>query len=455
VELGGRWTNDSVREFAKGADPVDAIVRAARDVVVRAIDQGWSGPPFDPFMLADILRLDIVARDDVPDARTVTVGNSKVRVEFNPNRPRGRVRYSVAHEIAHTLFSDCVKSTRYRAAHSDPSSDEWQLEALCNIAAAEFLMPVGSFPASNRSALSAEYLLELRARYDVSTEALFIRVAQVSAEPCAMFSASRSDRQKETRYRLDYAIGSRAWRQPLVSGSLLPTSSVVADCTAIGYTAKGQESWAGSEAMRIECVGIPPYPRSSVPRVVGMLVLRKTLASDVAGITEVRGNALAPRGAGRKLIVHIVNDATANWGGSGFAHAVRAKWPAVQKDFKDWTQDNRAVLSLGKVRIATVDEETAVASMICQKGYGASTKPRIRYTALRDSLKTVAAYAKDQGLTVHMPRIGTGQAGGSWEIIRELILSSLCTTGTSVTVYHLPNAKGSEPPQQSLSLAVT
>ena len=411
MELRGKWTNDSVREFAKGTDPVDAIVRAARDVVVRAIDQGWSGPPFDPFALADLLRLDIVARDDVRDARTVAVGHSKVRVEFNPNRPRGRVRYSVAHEIAHTLFPDCVKSTRYRAAQGDPTSDEWQLEALCNIAAAEFLMPVGSFPAPNRSELSVEHLLQLRARYDVSTEALFIRVAQVSAEPCAMFCASRSDRLKEIRYRLDYAIGSRAWSQPLASGSLLPTSSVVADCTAIGYTAKGQENWAGSEAMRVECVGIPPYPRSSVPRVVGMLVLRKTSASDVVGITEVRGNALAPRGAGGKLIVHIVNDATANWGGDGFAQAVRAKWPAVQEDFKDWTQAERSALSLGKVRIATIDRETAIASMICQKGYGASIKPRIRYAALSDSLRIVAAYAKDQGVTVHMPRIGTGQAG--------------------------------------------
>ena len=32
---------------------------------------------------------------------------------------------------------------------------------------------------------------------------------------------------------------------------------------------------------------------------------------------EVTGNALEPRGPGERLIVHIVNDRTPNWGGGG------------------------------------------------------------------------------------------------------------------------------------------
>jgi hypothetical protein len=123
--------------FAKGEDPVAAISKAARSLVVDALDKGWSGPPFDPFALADLLRLEVVPRGDVQEARTVAAGQSNLRIEFNPNRPRHRVRFSVAHEIAHSLFPDCAKSMRYRAVHHEPTSDEWQLEALCNIAAAE------------------------------------------------------------------------------------------------------------------------------------------------------------------------------------------------------------------------------------------------------------------------------------------------------------------------------
>jgi len=88
LEMRGRWTHPSVLEFAKDRDPVEAITKAARDVVVRAIDQGWSGPPFDPLVLADMLKLEVVPRDDVPEARTVPAGRSSVYIEFNPNRPR-------------------------------------------------------------------------------------------------------------------------------------------------------------------------------------------------------------------------------------------------------------------------------------------------------------------------------------------------------------------------------
>jgi hypothetical protein len=144
VETRQKWTNPSVIEFAKDRDPVEAITNAARDVVVRAIDQGWVGPPFDPLVLADMLKLEVVPRADVPEARTVPMGRSSVYIEFNPNRPQSRVRFSIAHEIAHTLFPDCAKTMRHRLAQRDANGDEWQLEALCNIAAAEFLMPMGS-----------------------------------------------------------------------------------------------------------------------------------------------------------------------------------------------------------------------------------------------------------------------------------------------------------------------
>jgi O-acetyl-ADP-ribose deacetylase (regulator of RNase III) len=278
-------------------------------------------------------------------------------------------------------------------------------------------------------------------------------MAQVSTEACAMFCASLSEHTaKEKRYRLDYVIGSRSWDQPLAAGSLLPAATLVGDCTAIGYTAKGYERWSTLDQMHIECVGMPPYPNSPIPRVVGMLMPARAPALEARGITEVSGNALSPRGKGKKLIVHIVNDSTPNWGGGGFAQAVRSRWPATQEDFKSWIAADRTALSLGKVRITNIDEQTAIASMICQKGYGPSTRPRIRYAALRECLVAVAARAANEGMSVHMPRIGSGQAGGSWDIIRELITSSLCGANIPVTVYDLPNAKRPHPVQQSLRL---
>ena len=39
-----------------------------------------------------------------------------------------------------------------------------------------------------------------------------------------------------------------------------------------------------------------------------------------------------------------------------------------------------------------------------------------------------------------MPRIGTGQAGGNWELIRDLVDEHLVRRGTPVFVYALPRA---------------
>ena len=211
----GKWTNRSVIGFARSADPVEAVTRVARDVAVQAIDQGWNGPPFDPLALAGLLKLEVVPRDDVFDARTVPTGGA-LRIEFNPSRPRARVRYSIAHEIAHTLFPDCARTVRNRAVHHETAPDDWQLEALCNIAAAELLMPVGSLASLTRGELSVDHLLELRERYEVSSEAIFIRGAQVSEYPCAMFCASQT--AKEQRYHLDYTIPSRSWHAQLAKG---------------------------------------------------------------------------------------------------------------------------------------------------------------------------------------------------------------------------------------------
>ena len=88
--------------------------------------------------------------------------------------------------------------------------------------------------------------------------------------------------------------------------------------------------------------------------------------------------------------------------------------------------------------------------MIAQKGYGPSANPRIRYAALRHCLGVVAEEAENRGAAVHMPRIGAGEAGGDWAIVRELIDDTLVRAGIDVTVYTLPGTVKHEPAQTRL-----
>jgi O-acetyl-ADP-ribose deacetylase (regulator of RNase III) len=445
-----QWSNASVLRLSGGRDPVQAIVQAARDVVLEAIDSGWSGPPYDPIKLAEMRGISISPRADIPDARIVPAGQGRLLIEYNPTRPVGRLRYSIAHELAHTLFPDCAERIRNRGK-SVVAGDEWQLEALCNLAAAELLMPIGSIQREQNSELVLDNILKIRKQFEVSTEAVLIRMVHLSEESCAVFVASRiADSPANNRYAYDYLIPSRTWRYELSRGSILPRPSPLAECTAVGYTAKGKMSIPGtSEKLRIECIGIPPYPGAVYPRVAGFIAGGKRVISG-ARIEFLSGDVLAPRGEGEKLIVHVVSDATPNWGGRGVAVALKKKWPHVQDSFKRWFNQGRR--RLGEVHYCEVENGLELATMICQRGYGPSEMPRIRYAALEQALGSVARRAGVTIASIHMPRIGCGQAGGSWVLIEELVNSILIGANLSVTVYDLPNSGVSSGAAQ-LSLA--
>src|SRR5258708_2928384 len=98
--------------------------------------------PFNPLAIADVLQIPVEANSEVQDARIMS-SESGLKIQFNPTQARERVRFSIAHEIAHTLFPDVAEEVRNRGG-TRHVSDDWQLEMLCNIAAAEFVMPVGS-----------------------------------------------------------------------------------------------------------------------------------------------------------------------------------------------------------------------------------------------------------------------------------------------------------------------
>ncbi len=130
--------------FAKDSDPFQVLTAKVRDFTFHGFESGWSGPPYDPFALAAIWGIEVSPNKDVVDARIVPAKGGTLRIEFNPDRPTARINYSVAHELGHSLFPDCAEIIRHRVKHSGATRDEWQLEMLCNIAAAEILMPIGA-----------------------------------------------------------------------------------------------------------------------------------------------------------------------------------------------------------------------------------------------------------------------------------------------------------------------
>jgi len=324
---------------------------------------------------------------------------------------------------------------RNRGVKDERKPDNWQLEVLCNIGAAELLMPHGSFSQLAKMQLSIDSVMELRKKFDVSVEACLIRLVKLSRASCAAFGASK---HSDGSYRIDYVIPASGWEYQVSVGQPLPEPCAVSDANAIGYVAKGDELWGTGQPIRVECVGLAPYPGGLAPRVVGLLLARRHTDYQAPEIDEVKGDALTPRGPGSKIIAHVIPNTHRLWGGRGFAAQVRKRYPAVWSTFQSQTTDIRKVPQLGEVYIGSAGEDVTFMHMVAQRGIGPSSTQRLQYSALSKCLKEVQALALKSKATVHMPPIGTGHGGAAWDVIRELIVQELVDAGVPTTVYDLP-----------------
>jgi O-acetyl-ADP-ribose deacetylase (regulator of RNase III) len=428
------WTNRSVKALAGGADPISVVEDAVRKLVLKAREKGWNGPPFNPIFLADMLNVRVEANSSISDARILQTERGPV-IEFNPKQPRERVRFSIAHEIAHFLFPDWRDQVRNRGG-SEHEIDEWQLEVLCNIAASEIVLPIGSMNSLSKVP-PIEELMTKRREYDVSTEAFLIRLAKISTQPVGVFiSSPRDSGVGGPKYFVDYFVGSPTAPTLLLTGKPVPENSVIRSCSAIGYTDAGTEGWLTGSPVKVECVGIPGFPGSLYPRVAG-LVRFDLPEPDRRVIQFVHGSILEPRTGERRVICQLVNDKAVKWGG-GVARQVSSKFPIAEAQFSESIQKIRQSERLGSVVFSSAEDGLLVASIVAQEGFGPSLLPRIRYEALEKGLKCIADKAIELQASVHMPRIGTGAAGGDWETVQEMIDEHMVRAGLKVIVYDRP-----------------
>lgn len=428
------WTNKSVLALASRTDPVCAIRKAARELVLKAKERGWEGPPFNPLHIAEMLDVQAAGNSNIADARLIQTETGP-RIEFNPQQPRERVRFSIAHEVAHMLFPDWDQQIRNRGSQQH-MGDGWQLEMLCNIAAAEFVLPIGSL-APLETIPPIETLMQERRKFDVSAEAFLIRLANISTHPIGIFVASAHAKKPQTRqYRVNYFISSPTAPHVNIAGTKIPPNSTIYKCTAIGYTDGETEKWITGTDTDVECVGIPAYPGNIYPRVAA-LVRFETARNSLQPVKYVHGDVLAPRGKGEKIVCQLVNNRATKWGG-GVARKMAKRFPNAEKSFSKSMIEIPQSERLGKTIFSEATDTITVASLIAQEGYGPSPTPRIRYSHLERCIHEVTERAINYDASIHMPRIGTGASGGDWGIVKEMIDNLMVRADLPITVYDPP-----------------
>ena len=132
------------------------------------------------------------------------------------------------------------------------------------------------------------------------------------------------------------------------------------------------------------------------------------------------------------LVTHICND-LGLWG-AGFVLALSKVSKMPELRYREWLEKSKETFKLGEVQIADFLPDIKVANMIAQNGVGIDKKGNIplRYDSLEVCLNKVYDYAKTfKKVTVHMPRIGCGLAGGKWEVV-EMIIKKTMTVDTYV-----------------------
>jgi Zn-dependent peptidase ImmA (M78 family) len=266
------------------ADAEEAVRIRARELVAQARSLGWTGPPFDPVLLAEMRGIKVrpSAHELRQDAFVRMDERGETEIVWNQDRPPTRTRFSIGHEITHTFFPDCFDTVRNRECTAGAEGAKDALERLCDVGAAELLMPQPEFGSDlAQVGVSLEAVEKLRERYQVSREAACIRAVQLADAVCAAVFLSYRNKPTEVRslaqeafnfldrpgpkLRVDFMVASRAFGgSTLRKHKSIPDASRVQDLTASGQdiaatVVQSIENWPDvlSQPLAVEAVRIP------------------------------------------------------------------------------------------------------------------------------------------------------------------------------------------------------
>lgn len=203
-------------------DPLVAVRAKARRVITEYHDLFGEGPPFNLKAVASVRGL-LWSDEDPrfsPDSEIAPEGDGRVVLRVNKSRPETRQRFSIAHEIGHTLFPDYQLAVRCRKAAERTWADpEDLLETLCDVAASELLFPSPWFPDRIAAfSFSAENIATLANDYQASRDATVRRLVELHAEPLAAvflrWKLKPTEQRQAARNRKQKPLFSEALNMP-------------------------------------------------------------------------------------------------------------------------------------------------------------------------------------------------------------------------------------------------
>ena len=155
------------------SSPDEAMRRRARALVDRALKLGWEGPPFDLDLLASVAGYR-VHTETLGEGQDGCVDAVTRRILVSARLPPPRRRFTVAHELAHTLLPDFGGGvTMHHASAEHDWAEQSPLEQICQVGAAELLMPLAPFRAAcDGEPMAIQGIARVAAHFEASFEAV-------------------------------------------------------------------------------------------------------------------------------------------------------------------------------------------------------------------------------------------------------------------------------------------
>lgn len=157
-------------------------------------------------------------------------------------------------------------------------------------------------------------------------------------------------------------------------------------------------------------------------------------------IKYIKGDATEPIVIDDKysVICHCCN-ALGAWG-KGFVVPLGKKYPIAREKYLEFIENTPKENRLGSVSFAKVNDNIIVANIIGQYyTYPKEGKIPLDYEALEKGFKFIINIFKmhKMPLTIHMPKIGCGLAGGDWNVVEKIIKNTFIKEEIEIYVYLL------------------
>jgi hypothetical protein len=186
----------------------------------RTLQELGLGPPISPDVVASMRGVARIDEITMPWAGCLLREAGDLVIKVRASDGRGRRRFTAFHEIEHTYMPGFAVAPQYRCDPATPDAEsltrDRPLEALCDVGAAELLLPRTWFTADlEGNAPTIDLVTELAERYGASLEATAWRVVALRRAPtmCLVLEVGckPSAPRAEPRLRVQRVYASEGW----------------------------------------------------------------------------------------------------------------------------------------------------------------------------------------------------------------------------------------------------